>query len=99
MEREMAKTIRFFAVVTAVLVVLGVLVASSMPDGLERVAENLGFAGRADEGAAHTPFADYEAAFVESSWLAQVAAGVLGVALLWGFGSLLGATLKKRREG
>jgi hypothetical protein len=99
MAQKMARTIRFFAAATAVLVALGVLVASSLPDGLEHVAESLGFAGRAAEGASHTPFADYEAAFVENSWLSQVAAGALGVALLWGFGALLGSTLKKGREG
>jgi hypothetical protein len=98
MTHGMTKTIRFFAVVTAVLVLLGVVVASSMPDGLERVAEALGFASRAEQDAAWSPFADYEAAFVRSSWLAQVTAGALGIALLWGFGALLGSTLKKRRE-
>lgn len=95
----MAKTIRFFAVATAVLVVLGVLVASSMPDGLEHVAEALGFAGHAEDVAAWSPFSDYEATFLGNSWLAQVAAGVVGVALLWGFGVLLGSSLKKRGEG
>jgi hypothetical protein len=100
MAHGIAKTVRFFAIVTALLVLLGVLLASSMPDGLERIAETLGFAGRAEHGAAAwSPFAGYEAAFVESSWLAQVAAGALGVALLWGLGALLGTTLKKRGEG
>lgn len=95
----MAKTIRFFAAVTAALVVLGVLVASAMPDGLEHVAETLGFAGHADEGGGWSLFPDYQAAFLENSWLAQVAAGAVGVALLWGFGALLGNNLKKRGEG
>jgi cobalt/nickel transport protein len=95
----MAKTTRLFATLTAALVLLGVLIASSLPDGLESVAETLGFAGRASPVAAWSPFADYEAAFVEGSWLAQAAAGLVGVALVWAFGALLGRTLKKKGDG
>lgn len=95
----MAKTTRLFAVLTAALVLLGVLVASSLPDGLEHVAETLGFAGHAAQGAAWSPFADYEARFVEGSWLAQVTAGIVGVGLIWAFGALLGRTLKKKGGG
>jgi hypothetical protein len=95
----MAKTIRFFMAVTLGLVLLGVLVASVLPDGLERVAENLGFASRAEEGEAWSPFADYEAAFLEQSWAAQVTAGLLGAGLLYAFGALLGKTLKKKGHG
>jgi hypothetical protein len=94
----MANTTRLFAILTAALVLLGVFVASSLPDGLEHAAENLGFAGRAD-GVAWSPFADYEAAFVKGSWLAQVTAGIVGVGLMWAFGALLGRTLKKKGGG
>jgi hypothetical protein len=94
MADRMAKTTRFFAILTAALVLLGVFVASSHPDGLERVAESLGFSGYA-AGSAWSPFADYQASFVKGSWLAQVTAGVVGVGLIWAFGVLLGKTLKK----
>lgn len=94
----MAKTNRFFVATTLGLVLLGVLVASSMPDGLEHVAESLGFAGRASEGQSWSAFADYEASFVEGAWLSQVTAGILGVALVWGFGTLLGRALKKKGD-
>lgn len=94
-----AKTTRLFAILTAALVLLGVFVASSLPDGLEHVAESLGFSGHAAQGIAWSPFADYEAAFVNGSWLAQVTAGIVGVALIWAFGALLGRTLKKKGDG
>jgi hypothetical protein len=99
MGHSTANTTRFFAILTAGLVLLGVFVASSHPDGLERVAENLGFAGHAASGASWSPLAGYEAKFVKGSWLAQVTAGVLGVGLMWGFGSLLGRALKKKGDG
>jgi cobalt/nickel transport protein len=98
MERSMAKTTRLFAILTAALVLLGVFVASSLPDGLEHVAEALGFAGHAAQGAPRSPFAGYGAAFVESSWLARVTAGIVGAGLIWAFGALLGRTLKKKGD-
>lgn len=99
MGQSMAKTTRLFAVLTAALVLLGVFVASSLPDGVEHVAETLGFAGHASQGAAWSPFAGYGAAFVEGSWLAQATAGIVGVGLIWGFGALLARTLKKKGGG
>ena len=95
----MNRTTKFFAALTLALVVLGVLVASSSPDGLEHVAESLGFAGRAHTGPAYSPFADYEASFFRNSWLAQVAAGLVGVGLMYGFGVLLGKSLRKKGDG
>jgi hypothetical protein len=95
----MAKTTRLFAMLTGALVLLGVFVASSLPDGLEHVAETLGFAGHAAPGTTWSPFVGYGAAFVKGSWLAQVTAGVVGVGLIWGFGALLGRTLKKKGDG
>jgi PDGLE domain len=94
----MAKTTRLFAILTAALVLLGVFVASSLPDGLEHVAGALGFAGHAAHGGVWSPFANYEAAFVKGSWLAQVTAGIVGVGLIWAFGVLLGKTLKKKGD-
>jgi cobalt/nickel transport protein len=94
----MAKTTRFFAILTAALVLLGVFVASSLPDGLEHVAATLGFAGHAFRRPAWSPFADYGAPFVKGSWLAQATAGIVGVGLIWAFGVLLGKTLKKKGD-
>ncbi len=95
----MTKTTRLFLFLTAALVLLGVLVASSLPDGLEHVAGILGFAGQAAPQAAWSPFAGYQAAFVKGSWLAQVTAGLVGVGLIWAFALLLGKTLKKKGDG
>lgn len=56
--------------------------ASSSPDGLERVAIDQGFEGQAAPHAmAGTPLADYEVAGVHDSWLSTGLAGVIGVAL------------------
>lgn len=55
--------------------------ASGHPDGLEHVAETLGFADAAgDHGAADSPFADYETKGVDGA-LSGPVAGIVGVAL------------------
>jgi hypothetical protein len=56
--------------------------ASSSPDGLERVAIDQGFEGQAAPHAmAHAPLADYGVAGVHQSWLSTGLAGVIGVVL------------------
>ncbi|WP_338748197.1 PDGLE domain-containing protein [Janibacter alittae] len=54
--------------------------ASGSPDGLERVAENLGFAGTAGEHAAgDSPLADYGVGGIGDARLSGGLAGVIGV--------------------
>ena len=77
----------------AVFVVLGLAVAlalaffvsplaSSEPDGLERVAIDQGFEGQASEHAmANGPLADYAVTGVDNSWLSTGLSGVIGVVL------------------
>ncbi len=56
--------------------------ASSSPDGLERVAIDQGFEAQAAPHAmAGTPLADYEVAGVQHSWLSTGLSGVIGVVL------------------
>lgn len=72
--------------VAAALAGIAGWIASTAPDGLERVAETLGFASRGTAPAARSPFADYPAG-----------TGLVGVALLYGFGVLFGRTLKRKK--
>lgn len=70
--------------------------ASSHPDGLEHVAETLGFAGSAgDHGAADSPFADYETKGVDGP-LSGPIAGVVGVLLTAAVMWLLLRLLRRR---
>lgn len=57
-------------------------VASSAPDGLERVAIDHGFADTAvGHGTGGTPLADYGVSGVENGWLSTGLAGAIGVLL------------------
>lgn len=86
------------AIVTLLLVGVGVLVSSAYPDGLERVAASLGFASRTASLSHRSPLANYQSPFFHSRWAAQASAGLLGAVLLYGFGVLFGRTLKRRKQ-
>lgn len=70
--------------------------ASSSPDGLERVAEDEGFIGLAGEA----PFqiiADYVFPGMENEALATILAGIIGTLILFGVAYGLAWLLKSRR--
>lgn len=57
--------------------------ASASPDGLERVAENLGFAGTAGEHAAgDSPLADYGVSGIGDARLSGGLAGIIGISVV-----------------
>lgn len=76
-------TKRFYIVGFAIsLVIAGILsfYASSHPDGLEKVAENIGFINSAkDSAVANSALADYGVAGIENERLSVGIAGVIGV--------------------
>ena len=74
--------------------------ASSDPDGLERVAEDKGFAETAEDHALGTgPLADYGVSGVENERLSTGLAGVLGVGITFAFGLGLFALVRRSRAG
>ena len=60
----------------------GALVASALPDGLEKLSEDIGIAANA-RTMFQTPLADYEAAFLGNPILRKAAPGVLGLAAVY----------------
>lgn len=77
--------------IVGVLVVAAALFASGDPDGLERVAEDIGFLDAA-EGSPFTVIADYVFPGMDGP-MATVVAGLIGVAvvfvLVWFVGKML----------
>lgn len=76
--------------ISIVLVFLAAGLASSLPDGLERVAQDLGFAQKAAEAGLVTPVTDYSLAGITSPFWATLLAGVLGVSVVFGATCLVG---------
>ncbi len=80
--------------VIAFLLALLSPLASPWPDGLERVAENLGFIERAQE-AFFNVIPDYTFPGVANEALATILAGIVGTALVFGIGYGLGKLLAR----
>jgi cobalt/nickel transport protein len=84
MRRPSTRTVLLVGLVASLIVAAVVSAwASAHPDGLEHVAQTLGFAGSAqDSVTSGSPLADYSAPGVEDARLSGGLAGVLGVAVV-----------------
>lgn len=90
----------YLAVAAACLFVAGVLAlfASGAPDGLERVAEDQGFADAAtDSATATSPLADYDVAARDTA-ASRAMAGVIGVAVTAGVAFAVFGALSMRTQ-
>ena len=73
--------------------------ASSSPDGLEKVATDEGFIETAeDHGLADSPLADYGVEGVDDESLSTGLSGIIGVAVTFGIGLLIFGTFHVRRS-
>ena len=79
------------------LAAVGVLFASTAPDGIEKLGQQTGIASRA-RVLFSTPLSGYETAFLQSPWLSKAGAGLAGLALIYA-ACLLLARLVVRRKG
>ncbi len=61
----------------------GVVIASTAPDGIERLAKQTGIESRA-HSLITAPLKDYQAGFLGAGWLAQACAGLIGLGLVGG---------------
>ncbi len=86
-----------FAAGALVLAVGGVLIASSAPDGLEKLIQNSGLSSRA-HALVTTPLADYQWNLATSEWLSKAAAGLAGLVLIYGVCVVVGRGLMRRRS-
>ncbi|CAN5644889.1 energy-coupling factor ABC transporter permease [soil metagenome] len=83
----------------AALVLVFVLapIASSAPDGLEKVALDTGFSGAATDHPVGGPLADYGVSGVDSERAGTVLAGTIGVAATFAIGLAIATLLRRRR--
>ena len=80
-------------VVSLGLVIFVAPFASSWPDGLEKVAEAIGFSSKAVEGILPAPVPDYTFPGLESAFAATVIAGLIGTLVVFGLSYLLARLL------
>lgn len=86
----------YLLVLVVVLLLLSPF-ASSFPDGLERVAHDLGFID-AERESISSPLPDYTVPFLGDSGLSTIAAGGVGVVLLILLFFVIDRLIKKSRE-
>ena len=82
--------------IAALIVVVLAPLASPDPDGLERVAEDHGFLGNA-QNALYSIIPDYSVPGVGGN-LSTILAGLIGVLVVFGLMMLLGRVLARRRR-
>jgi len=80
------------------LATVGVLFASAAPDGIQRLGRQTGIAERA-RALFSTPFANYEAAFLQAGWERKAAGGLAGIALVYAACFAAGRAARRRRSG
>jgi cobalt/nickel transport protein len=85
-------------IIAVVIAVFLSPLASSWPDGLERVACNLGFIERgAQAPVMKAPMPDYIFPGLKNEMLATAISGLIGTLMMFGIGYALARLLKKRK--
>ena len=79
------------------LVVFGVPLASTQPDGLERVADSLGFSSRAGDHLLPAPMPDYQVPLLGTGAAATWAAAIAGVMIVFVLSYALAIALARRQ--
>jgi cobalt/nickel transport system permease protein len=88
------KMIGAIAIISIVLATAGIMIASTLPDGIEHLAKKLqvhfsaGFI-------LHSPLRDYQIQLLGASWLSRVSAGLIGLLLVY-FACAIGSYLLTR---
>jgi cobalt/nickel transport system permease protein len=85
------------AMAAVLLVTVGILVASTAPDGIQTLAGQLGISAHVPTWL-HGPLADYELKGLKSAWSRKASAGFTGLALLYGVCMLTGRLVGKTRQ-
>lgn len=83
-------------VVISLVVVLLSPLASASPDGLNRVAENLGFINSAQSSSG--PWAGYSIPFFADASLSKIMAGIIGALVVLALAFVAGRTLQKKTQ-
>ncbi len=74
---------------------VGFLMASSAPDGIERIGEQLRLTAKTNF---HAPLADYTVGYFESTWLRRATAGLAGLLLIYGVCLAAGRWIGRQRS-
>lgn len=85
----------FFGLIISIILVLFSPLASSFPDGLEKVSEIFNFSHRGTS-LISSPMPDYTIPTIKNSTLSTIIAGILGTLIIFILLYFLGNLLKKK---
>jgi cobalt/nickel transport system permease protein len=89
------KTMAVVAAAAVLLVVAGFMLASTAPDGLQKLGLQLGLGGGPGF---HAPLADYAVPALNSVWLKRAAAGLAGLTLVYAACVIAGRVIRRLRS-
>jgi cobalt/nickel transport system permease protein len=89
------RTMAAVAVAAVLLAAVGFMLASTAPDGLQRLGSQLGLGGGSGF---HAPLADYAVPVLNSVWLRRAAAGLAGLALVYAACLIAGRVIRRLRS-
>ena len=78
-----------------ILGVAGFMIASTAPDGIQRLGAQLGLTAQTHF---HAPLADYAAGYFESTWMRRATAGLAGLLLIYGVCLVAGRWIGRQRS-
>ena len=71
--------------------------ASNFPDGLEFIAEKLGFIDKGEQAVLNSPAPDYNFGFIKNGYISKSLAGVFGVIIVFTLGWGLDKILRRKK--
>ena len=95
--RAGSRTVGAVALVAVLLASFGILIGSTAPEVIEKLAASFGFAAHAPAWA-HAPLADYEWKGFQWAWLRRASAALTGLALIYGACVIAGRLLGRQRS-
>jgi cobalt/nickel transport system permease protein len=97
-ERANRRAMGIIAAVSVLMASVGALLASSFPDGLEKLAEQIGIDHRA-RTLVETPLGDYELQVLSTPWLRTAAAGLIGLLIIYLVCVTISRVIVRKRSG
>jgi cobalt/nickel transport system permease protein len=97
-QKAQASNGRVLVILSAAAVVLGVtgfVLASSAPDGIQKLALQLGLTTKSSF---HGPFADYTINYFASPWLRRATAGLAGLLVIYGICAAVSKMIARQRS-
>jgi cobalt/nickel transport system permease protein len=94
-EASNGRTLALLSGAAIVLGVTGFVLASSAPDGIQKLALQLGLTTKSSF---HGPFADYTVGYFDSPWLRKATAGLAGLLVIYGICAAVGKMIARQRS-